>query len=91
MLASERLLASLAPAIGKHRAQSLLQEALADGRRRGLGLEAAVAASDDLRPHLGDAGPVLPAVVDVGASGAMVDEVLERARQARTQERATWP
>ena len=41
--------------------------------------------------NLGDAGPVLPAVVDVGASGAMVDEVLERARQARTQERATWP
>jgi adenylosuccinate lyase len=91
MLASERLLASLAPAIGKHRAQSLLQEALADGRRRGLGLEEAVARSEDLRRHLSDAEPALLLAVDVGASGAMVDEVLERARWARAQEQATWP
>lgn len=114
MLGSEMLLASLAPDLGKHRAQSLLQDALADGRRKGLDFAAAVAASDELRAHLdgagaliGPSGPSAPSgpwetagtsvlsavagAVDVGASGAMVDEVVGRARRARASERAAWP
>ena len=35
VLGSEAALAALAPRLGKHRAQALLQEALRDGRRRG--------------------------------------------------------
>jgi adenylosuccinate lyase len=90
MLTSEHLLASLSPTLGKHRAQSLLQEALAEGRRKGLGLEEAIAASDDLRPHV-DPTAMHPLEIDVGASGAMVDEVVARAQQARAEEGETWP
>jgi adenylosuccinate lyase len=90
MLGSEHLLASLAPGLGKHRAQALLQEALAAGRQKGLRLEEAVAASEDLRPHVpADVGH--SSDPDVGAAGAMVDEIVGRARLARSKERDTWP
>jgi hypothetical protein len=90
MLGSEHLLASLAPSLGKHRAQTLLQEALAEGRRLGLSLKDAIAASDELRVHF-DPAVLRPGELDTGAAGAMVDEVLERARRARLGERDVWP
>jgi adenylosuccinate lyase len=90
MLGSEHLLASLAPSLGKHRAQTLLQEALAEGRRLGLSLKDAIAASDELRVHV-DPAVLRPGELDTGAAGAMVDEVLEHARRARLGERDVWP
>jgi adenylosuccinate lyase len=79
MAASEKLLAALAPSEGKHAAQDLLQRALAPG---GSLEEAASAAglngSDLLAP-------------DAGAAGAMVDEVVRRARAARASEPEVWP
>jgi adenylosuccinate lyase len=88
MQGSEHLLAALAPVLGGHRAQALLQDALAEGRRLGLTLAEAVARSDELRPH---AALVRPADLDTGAAGAMVDEVVERARQARAVDPDRWP
>ena len=88
MLGSEHLLAALAPVLGKHRAQALLQDALAEGRRLGLTLAEAVARSAELRPH---ASLLQPAQLDTGAAGAMVDEVVERARRARAAEPERWP
>ncbi|MEA2534308.1 MAG: hypothetical protein QOJ93_2119 [Actinomycetota bacterium] len=79
MAASEKLLAALAPSKGKHATQDVLQRALAAG---GSLEEAASAAglngSDLLAP-------------DAGAAGAMVDEVVRRARAARASEPEVWP
>ena len=79
MAVSEKLLAALAPSKGKHAAQDFLQRALAPG---GSLEEAASAAglngSDLLAP-------------DAGAAGAMVDEVVRRARAARASEPEVWP
>jgi adenylosuccinate lyase len=80
-LASERVLAALAPALGKHRAQALLQEALRRGKARSQTLEEALLASPDLRPHLdGDKVRSLLAAAGTGSAGAMVDEVVGRLR-----------
>jgi adenylosuccinate lyase len=80
-VASERVLAALAPALGEHRAQALLQEALRRGRARSQSLEEALLASPDLRPHL-DAVNLrsLLAGAGTGSAGAMVDEVVGRLR-----------
>ena len=79
MAASEKLLAALAPSKGKHAARDFLQRALAPG---GSLEEAASAAglngSDLLAP-------------DAGAAGAMVDEVVRRARAAQASEPEVWP
>ena len=79
--ASERVLAALAPAIGKHRAQALLQEAMGPGAARGQSLEETLLASPELLARL-DAGRVraLLAGADTGSAGAMVDEVVGRLR-----------
>jgi adenylosuccinate lyase len=90
MLGSERLLASLAPALGKHRAQALLQDVLGAGRRRGLRLDEAVSASEELRAQL-PPGAVPEPGFDVGAAAMMTDEVVARARRARAEEPDTWP
>jgi len=91
-LASERLLAALAPRLGKHRAQELLQEALRQGRQRGLPLPQALREADALHPHLDEVTmEELIARVDVGAAAKMVDEVVERARRARAAEAERWP
>lgn len=91
-LASEQVLAALAPAIGKHRAQALLQETLSAGRTAGLSLEESVAASEELRRHLDEETlKALVSVPDPGAAPAMVDEVLRRAREARAAEPEEWP
>jgi adenylosuccinate lyase len=80
-VASERVLAALAPPLGKHRAQALLQEAMRRGRARRQTFEEALLASPDLRPHL-DAVEVrsLLAAAGTGSAGAMVDEVVGRLR-----------
>ena len=88
--ASEHVLAELAPSLGKHRAQALLQAALQDAASRGLPLEEAVLASPDLHGTLyADALRSWLATPDTGAAGAMVDEVVRRLRAAVRTE--GWP
>ena len=79
MAVSEKLLATLAPSEGKHAAQDRLQHLLAAG-----GSLEAIAAAAGL-----DAADLL--APDAGAAGAMVDEVLRRARAARANEPKMWP
>jgi adenylosuccinate lyase len=80
---SERVLARLSPRLGKHRAQSLLQELARRGRARGQSLAEALSASDELRTHLGDdAIASLSEAAGTGAAGEMVDAVVRRARGA---------
>jgi adenylosuccinate lyase len=79
MAASEKLLATLAPSEGKHAAQARLQHLLAaGGSLEDVAAAAGLDATDLLRP-------------DAGAAGAMVDEVLHRARAARASEPEVWP
>lgn len=86
-LGSERLLAALAPIIGKHRAQARLQEVLADARSSGGSPREAVLKAEDICDALGEeAITALLEGVDTGSSGAMVDEVLARAERARAAE-----
>jgi 3-carboxy-cis,cis-muconate cycloisomerase len=88
--ASEHVLAELAPSLGKHRAQALLQAALQDAASGGLPLEEAVLASPDLHGTLdADALRSWLATPDTGAAGAMVDEVVRRLRAAVRTE--GWP
>jgi adenylosuccinate lyase len=86
--ASERLLAGLAPRLGKHAAQQLLHELLAPGATRVQQVVEAVAATGgateaECRTWL--SGPV------AGASAAMVDQVVQRAHACRAVEPETWP
>jgi adenylosuccinate lyase len=88
---SEALLAALAPRVGKHRAQDLLQRVLGEARRQDRSLEAAAAAAEV-------AGELLPGELrsllerpPTGAAGAMVDEVVRRARERRATEPEAWP
>jgi adenylosuccinate lyase len=89
-LASERVLAALAPTLGKHRAQALLQETLRAGSALGRPLEETLLASADLQPHL-DRGRLrsLLAAPDTGSAGAMVDLVVGRLRGDRQAD--GWP
>ncbi|HEY2704283.1 MAG TPA: adenylosuccinate lyase family protein [Candidatus Dormibacteraeota bacterium] len=84
--ASEALLAELAPRIGRHRAQSLLQAALRAGQERGESLEEA------LRDHvdLGDAGGGPPVAAGAGSAGAIVDAAVRRGRAALAAEPDPW-
>jgi adenylosuccinate lyase len=84
---SERLLAALAPVMGKHRAQARLQEVLAQARTSGETLLEAIRAADDLRDALGEETfAELLGRIDTGSAGAMVDAVLARAEEARAAE-----
>ena len=85
---SEAVLAALAPRLGKHRAQELLQEALARGAGAAT-LEEALRGHPELAEHLDD--EVLAALRGpaTGSAGAQVDEVLTRIRRAREGDR--WP
>ena len=86
-LASERLLALLAPVLGKHRAQARLQALIVEARSAGIDLEEAVRGAEDLGKSV---DPKALASVfgepDTGTSGAMVDDVLARADAARSLE-----
>jgi adenylosuccinate lyase len=89
--ASEALLAALAPRVGKHRAQDLLQRVLGEARRQDRSLEEAAAGSEvadaiapgQLRSLLERPG--------TGVAGAMVDEVVRRAQERRATEPEAWP
>jgi adenylosuccinate lyase len=84
---SERALALLAPRLGKHRAQQLLQEALATGRERRVALVEALRVADLLDPALERA----LAVPYTGTAGEMVDGVVRRGRLAREHEPERGP
>lgn len=77
--ASERLLAELAPRLGKHRAQEVLQQVLHDGRVRGEHLRDVLANI----PEIDDLDTDLLERPDPGLAAAMVDDVLRRSRAAR--------
>jgi adenylosuccinate lyase len=89
--ASEHLLAMLAPGLGKHRAQALLQAALHTAAAEGLPLEEAVLASPDLRGTLDqDVLRSWLAAPDTGAAAAMVDQVVHRLRDSAVPETGGW-
>jgi adenylosuccinate lyase len=91
-LASEQVLATLAPTVGKHRAQALLQEALRAGSAQGQTLGDALLASEALRAHLdADALRPLLAAADTGSAAAMADEVVRRIRADERTEAGGWP
>ena len=87
---SERALTLLAPVLGKHTAQSELQIALADGRRKGLSVRESLIEllSTNLPPEAVESlfGPP-----ETGLCGPMTDEILERARRERSGETDEWP
>ena len=88
---SEALLAALAPRVGKHRAQDLLQRVLGEARRQGRSLEEAAAGSEVAREiSPGELASLLERP-RTGAAGAMVDEVLLRATERRAAEPEAWP
>lgn len=78
---SERLLAGLARKVGKHRAQQMLQEQTSAGRASALG--AALVSSGAATASEVEAWAIAP---DIDAAGAMVDEVLARAKRSRDAE-----
>jgi adenylosuccinate lyase len=89
-LASERLLAELAPTLGKHRAQAALQEAIVRARERGAPI------ADAFREVAGtrlssEAISLLLANPDTGTSSIMVDEVVGRCSRALESEPSEWP
>jgi adenylosuccinate lyase len=91
MASSEALLVALAPRVGKHRAQDLLQELLEEARRHGRSLAEAAATSEVARQLPEDELRSLLERPATGAAGAMVDEVVRRARERRAGEPETWP
>jgi adenylosuccinate lyase len=89
--ASEALLAALAPRVGKHRAQDLLQRVLGEARRQGRSLEEAAAGSEVAREFLPGELRSLLEQPQTGAAGAMVDEVVRRAVERHATEPEAWP
>lgn len=91
-VASERLLADLAPRLGKHQAQRILQERLRHWAQRGQPLAEALAGDAELRGQLPvTALPDLLDKPDTGFAAAMADAVVARARAARAREDDHWP
>jgi len=84
---SEQALAMLAPRLGKHRAQALLQRLLVSGADNGPSLVEALRAADLLDPALEQR----LATPYTGAAGDMVDAVVRRALAAREGEPEQWP
>lgn len=90
--ASERLLADLAPRLGKHEAQRILQDRLQGWMRRGQPLAEALAEDAELRRQLSETALLeLLEKPDTGFAAAMADTVLARARAARSMETDQWP
>jgi adenylosuccinate lyase len=81
---SERALAVLTPRLGKHTAQTQLQAVLARARVDGRPVREALT-------ELLSANEVAALRPDPGAAPAMVDAVVRHAREARAEERTTWP
>jgi adenylosuccinate lyase len=89
--ASEALLAALAPRVGKHRAQDLLQRVLGEARQQGRSLEEAATGSEIAGEIPSGELRSLLERPRTGAAGAMVDEVVRRARERRATEPEAWP
>jgi adenylosuccinate lyase len=89
--ASEALLAALAPRVGKHRAQDLLQRVLGEARQQDRSLGEAAAGSEVAREIPPGQLRSLLERPWTGAAGAMVDEVVQRARERRATEQEAWP
>ena len=89
--ASEALLAALAPRVGKHRAQDLLQRVLGEARQQGRSLEAAATGSEVAGEIPSGELRSLLERPRTGAAGAMVDEVVRRARERHGTEPEAWP
>jgi adenylosuccinate lyase len=79
--ASEQVLATLSPVLGKHRAQALLQDVLKEAQQRGFSLREA------LEPYQADL-PDLSYLLEpnAGCAPEMVDEVIHRAKVAKESE-----
>ena len=89
---SEKVLASISPQMGKHRAQALLQGALADARSANVPMWDALAASEGLRKYLDpEMVESFRNEVDAGLAPAMVDQFVERVRGERAAEPDQWP
>lgn len=87
---SERALSLLAPFMGKHNAQSKLQTALADGRRKGLSINECL--GDLLGEHLSaESVESLFGPPDTGLCAQMADVVVARGRRERADETDEWP
>jgi adenylosuccinate lyase len=86
-LSSEEVLAAVAARDGKHRAQEQLQAVLAEGRREGRSLAAAVTAAGVLDEV---AVAAIVAAPSLSTARSAVDAILERARRAREDEAARW-
>jgi adenylosuccinate lyase len=85
--ASERLLAALAPRLGKHTAQQRLQAVLAGASNGGDSLAEAVRADPELAAHVDDATlEAADAEAGTACAPAMVDWVVQRARRERADE-----
>lgn len=89
--ASEALLAALAPRVGKHRAQDLLQRVLGEARQQGRSLEEAATGSEVAGEIPSGELRSLLERPRTGAAGAMVDEVVRRARERHGTEPEAWP
>ena len=89
--ASEALLAALAPRVGKHRAQDLLQRVLGEARQQGRSLEEAATGSEVAGEIPSGELRSLLERPRTGAAGAMVDQVVRRARERRATEPEAWP
>jgi adenylosuccinate lyase len=89
--ASEALLAALAPRMGKHQAQDLLQRVLGEARQQGRSLEEAATGSEIAREIPPGELRSLLERPRTGAAGAMVDLVVKRARERCAAEPETWP
>jgi adenylosuccinate lyase len=85
-LASEQILAGLSQKLGKHTAQQLMHDVLAPGSRDVRDVVDALEASGVVTAEEGRAWVSR----EVGDTGAMVDEVVARARRARAAEPKEW-
>lgn len=87
-LASEQILARLSQRLGKHRAQQVMHDVLAPGRRDVHDVVDALVASGvaDEQDRAEWTG-----TWSTGEAAQMVDHVVERARAARAAEAETWP
>jgi adenylosuccinate lyase len=86
-LASEAVLAALSPTMGKHRAQAMLQTALAEAQADDRSLVDAVAATGAIDA---DVAAKLADPPDLTTAERAVDDVVARARRARSSEAEQW-
>ena len=86
--ASERVLAAMAPRLGKHRAQAELGTALTAGADSGVTAAQALVDAGLFTPEQAAELATRP---DSGACAEMTDLVIARAQAARAAERPDWP